>query len=257
MFTPSERTTLRDSLLSAARHDPRITAAALTGSASVDAEDAFSDIDLAFAVSAGADRESVIADWTARMYADHGALHHMDVAARGALFRVFLLSSTLQVDIAFWPEAEFGATGPTFRLVFGKAQDRPHAPAPTFESLVGTAWLYALHARSCIARGRVCQAEYIISGMRDQVFALACRRLDLPAVQARGVDRLPADMLRSMEDGLVRSLDAQELARAFRVVMDSLLVEIAAVNADLAARLSPALEELARVSAVSGSATRL
>ncbi len=121
MFTPEERTRLRDALIAAARADPRITGAALTGSASVGAEDRWSDIDLALGVAGGADAGRVIADWTDRMYQSCGAVHHLDVYRGDTLFRVFLLASTLQVDIAFWPAAEFGAYGPTFRLLFGTA----------------------------------------------------------------------------------------------------------------------------------------
>jgi hypothetical protein len=45
-------------------------------------------------------------------------------------FRVFLLAGTLQVDLAFWPQAEFGAIAPTFRLLFGTSRERPAPPAP-------------------------------------------------------------------------------------------------------------------------------
>src|SRR5262245_1488028 len=45
VYTPAEREELRDSLVAAARNDPRITAAALTGSAAAGREDAWSDID--------------------------------------------------------------------------------------------------------------------------------------------------------------------------------------------------------------------
>ena len=47
VFTPEERTRLRDALVARARADERITGAALTGSASRGAEDRWSDIDLA------------------------------------------------------------------------------------------------------------------------------------------------------------------------------------------------------------------
>jgi hypothetical protein len=98
----------------------------------------------------------------------------MDVLSGATVYRVFVLASTLQVDIAFAPEAEFGAIAPTFRLIFGTAVDRAPAPAPGAAELIGLGWLYALHARSSIARGRAWQAEYMISGVRDHVLALAC-----------------------------------------------------------------------------------
>ena len=248
MFTPEDRAALRDTLIDAARRDARITGVALTGSASIGAEDRWSDIDLAFGVAASADRGALISEWTERMYRGHDAVHHMDMVAGGALFRVFLLRDTLQVDLAFWPETEFGPIAPTFRLVSGKVRERPVPPAaPSSESLIGMAWLYALHARSSIVRGKVWQAEYMISGVRDHVLALACVRHGVPAVQGRGMDSLPAEVSAPIAAALVRSFDADELRRAFASVCELLLVEIGAVDAELAARLSAPIRELATV----------
>jgi hypothetical protein len=105
-------------------------------------------------------------------------------------------------------------------------------------------WLYALHARSSIARGRAWQAEYMISGMRDQVLALMCLRHGAPAVEGRGIDRLPPEATAAVAAGLVRSLDAAELRRAFGVVTDALIAEVERADADLAHRLTAPLKEL-------------
>ena len=139
MFTPEERTRLRDALVAAARADPRVTGAALTGSAAAGAEDRWSDIDLALCVAGGADTGRVVADWTDRMYQNCGAVHHVDVHLGETLFRVFLLASTLQVDIAFWPAAQFGAYCPAFRLLFGTANEPPARPSPDAVGLIGWA----------------------------------------------------------------------------------------------------------------------
>jgi hypothetical protein len=64
VFAPEEREQLRDTLISAARADERVTGAALTGSGSLGAEDRWSDVDLALGIAAGADIAAVIADWT-------------------------------------------------------------------------------------------------------------------------------------------------------------------------------------------------
>lgn len=244
MFTPEDRNRLRDALIASARADERLTSAALTGSATLGAEDRWSDIDLALGVAAEANRSQVVADWTDRMYRDHGAVHHVDVNWGDVLFRVFLLASTLQVDLAFWPAAEFGAIAPTFRLLFGTARERPGPPAPTVAGLIGMGWLYALHARSSLARGRVWQAEYMISGVRDQVLALACLRHGVPAVQARGIDSLPPEATTAVADSLVRSLDAAELQRAFVAVTNALVAEIEQADAGLARRLASLLRGL-------------
>jgi len=133
----------------------------------------------------------------------------------------------------------------TFRLLFGNAADQAPASAPDPAQLAGLGWLYALHARSSIARARAWQAEYMISGVRDHVLALACLRYGLPAAQGRGMDRLPPDVTATIAGALVRSLEISELARAFRVVTEALLAEIGQVDAGLAGRLASTLRELA------------
>ncbi|HEY0735491.1 MAG TPA: hypothetical protein VGD69_11345 [Herpetosiphonaceae bacterium] len=245
MFTPADRNQIRAALITVAQADARITGAALTGSAAVDAEDSWSDIDLALSVADAADYQQVVADWTDHMYREYGTVHHLDVFWGTTLFRVFLLPNTLQVDLAFWPAAEFGAIAPTFRLLFGTANERPMSPAPSAAALIGMAWLYALHARSSIARARVWQAEYMLSAMRDQVLALACLRHGVPAVQGRGIDRLPSEATAALSAALVRSLDAAELRRAFGVVSEALLDEIQRVDMELANRLAAVVRELA------------
>lgn len=241
MYTREEREALRTELIEAARSDSRITGAAITGSASVDNEDAWSDIDLAFGVRQGSDLASTLRDFTDRMYRDHGALHHVDVLSGAWIYRVFLLPNTLQVDLAFAPAADFGARGPTFRLLFGEAAEIAHIRSPAADELIAWAWLYALHARSSIAREKWWQAEYMISAMRDQVLALACLRHGLPAREGRGMDRLPSEVTAPLEQALVRHLDAGELSRAFQITTRALIGEIRSVDPDLASRLEATL----------------
>ena len=244
MYTADERNQLREALIALAQRDDRITGAALTGSAALDREDGWSDIDLAFGVSPSADFEQTMADWTDVMYQSHGALHHLDVASGASIYRVFLLDNTLQVDLAFSPAEQFGARAPTFRLLFGTAAELPQATGPSAAQLIGWGWLYALHARSSLARGRLWQAEYMISGMRDQVLALACLRHGLPTSEGRGVDDLPVDVAAPISESLVGSLDVDELSAALRVVVKALIVEIGHVDETLADRLTGALRDL-------------
>jgi len=75
-------------------------------------------------------------------------------------------------------------------------------------------WLHVFHARACIERNKLWQAEYFIRGIRDHVIALACLRLGEDARFAGGGDRLPAPVTDPLTDALVRSLDVPELRRA-------------------------------------------
>lgn len=251
VFSVEDREQLRDALISAAQADPRITAAALVGSSALGHEDQWSDIDLGLSIDVDGQRPAVIAEWTDWMYAEHAAVHHMDIPRGEALYRVFLRTDTLQVDLSFWPATEFGATGPGFRLLFGAAATKTPVPVPTTAAkesaaeLIGWAWLYALHARSSVARERVRQAEYMISGMRDQVLGLACLRHGLPIVHGRGFDRLPPEATAAIEPAIVRSLDIPELKRAFAVASEALLGETELADPALATRLAAPLKELA------------
>jgi hypothetical protein len=235
---------LRDALVARAEADARITGAALTGSAAIGVEDKWSDIDLAFGLAPDADQAAAVADWTAFMYSAHGAVHHTDMWSGRTIYRVFLLDSTLQVDIAFAPSGAFGASGPTFHLLFGQAVEQLAGSTPNPVDLIGMAWLYALHARSSIARGKAWQAEYMISGVRDHVLMLMCLRHGVPHSQGRGLHLLPAATTSAVEPTLVRSLDLPELRRAFRASVDVLLTELAEVDPALTVRLTRTLREL-------------
>ncbi len=245
MFTADYRTRLRSSLLERASCDARISGGAITGSAAADREDQWSDIDLAFGIKNGGELPDVLADWTTHMYREHGALHHLDVNAKAWIYRVFLLPGTLQVDLAFVPAPEFKPLAPTFRLIFGSANEPEHAPSSSPAALIGFGWLYAIHARTSIARRSVWQAEYMISGVRDHALALACLRHGVPAVHGKGIDHLPTEVAGPFEGALVRGLDVAELSRAFGVAIDCLLREIGFVDEQLAGRLQAALVELA------------
>jgi len=241
IFSVEERNSLRSDLLERAANDQRISGAAITGSAAASREDRWSDIDLAFGVKDPSELLNVLSDWTVHMYDQHLALHHLDVNSGSWTYRVFLLPNTLQVDLAFVAAAEFRALAPTFRLMFGEANESQYVKPPPAETIIGLSWLYALHARSCIARRNFWQAEYMVSGIRDNALALACVRHGLPAIHGRGMDRLPAEVLTQFEGSLVRQLDGAELSRSFSLVMHGLLSEIRCLDEELAGRLREAL----------------
>jgi hypothetical protein len=244
MFTPDQRARVRSDLLDHASHDRRISGAAITGSGAANAEDQWSDIDLALGLQDPADQQGVLSDWTTYMYEKYSAVHHLDVVAGSWIYRVFLLPELLQVDLAFVPATEFRPLAPTFRLVFGTAKEPRDFPPPTPSSLIGLGWLYALHARTCIARARLWQAEYMVSGVRDHALALACIRHGLPAVHGRGIDRLPSEVMAGFAEALVRQMSAEELLRAFKVAVMRFQTEVEAADVELSKRLHETLASL-------------
>jgi hypothetical protein len=244
VFTPDEREQLRQQLVSAAHNDPNLCGAAHTGSAASSRLDRWSDIDLALCLQPAASHDQVVADWTDRLYRHHGAVAHVDVMRGTTLFRVFLLKSTLQVDVAFWRAENFAAMGPNFCLIFGDPKPPRPSAQPNPQALIGMAWLYALHVRSSLARGRILQAEYMLSCMRNHVFELACLRCGAIANQGRGLDDLPSPERDNAAACVPRSLEPAELKRGFANTMQSLLKEIQSVDGELGTRLSGPLGDI-------------
>ena len=85
---------------------------------------------------------------------------------------------------------------------------------PDAGDLFGWGVIYALHARACIERGRLWQAEHYVGAVRDHALSLACLRHGLPAVHARGYDDLPDETLARFADTHVEALDPAVLRSA-------------------------------------------
>lgn len=225
MFSVAERNRVRDRVLDLASSDARVVAGAVVGSLALSEGDRWSDLDLTFAVADDVDLSGVLADWTATLAGEFDAVHLFDLVAGPSVYRVFLLPGCLQFDLSFTPASSFGATSPKFRLLFGDAVEKPYLPSPAPREHFGYAVHHALRARFCIERGRLWQAEYWISGVRDYALDLACLRHNLPARNGRGYDDLPADIRDAFQAALARSLEPAELLRALEAAITGLLRE--------------------------------
>jgi hypothetical protein len=243
MFTVEERDRVRDRILAIAQADPRVVAGAMIGSLAQGSGDRWSDLDLGFGVADGVPLAEVLDDWTETLERELDAVHLFDLPRLSSIYRVFLFSGCLQVDLSFTPASEFGALGPRFRVLFGQAVERSHLEPPTARYLFGLGAHHAVRARICVERGRLWQAAYWISELRDLALSLACRRRGLEAVEGRGYEQLPAEVLNRSEDALVRSVDREELLRALESATDGLLAEADEVR-ELAAKVEAQLREL-------------
>jgi hypothetical protein len=154
VFTPEDRQCLRERLIGQARSDYRVVAAAAVGS-SASGGDRWSDLDLTFGVAEAVTVDSVLDDWTRTMEIHFHAVTLFDLSFMSTTYRVFLLPGNLQVDLSFTNAAEFGALGPKFHLLFGKAVERP-APTPSSnQHMLGLGVHHAVRAHICIQRGRL------------------------------------------------------------------------------------------------------
>jgi hypothetical protein len=243
MFDVRYRERVRDRVLQLAAEDERVVAGAVVGSLALGEGDRWSDLDLTFAVAEPYSQLDVLEDWTRALVAEFDATHLFDLPSGPSIYRVFLLPGCLQFDLSFTPAAQFGASGPKFRLLFGSAVEKPHARPPSAHELFGYAVHHALRARFCIERGRLWQAEYWISALRDYALSLACLGHSLPAQHGRGFDELPAGVRDTFRDTFVHSLGRDDLLRALGSAIEGLLAQSGDVP-KLAAKVAPQLREL-------------
>ena len=174
MFTVEQRDAVREYLLRLAEADEHVVAGAAVGSLTVDGGDRFSDLDLSFGIADHVPVAEVLNAWTRTLIDQLDAVHLADLQRGPTTYRVFLFPDALQVDLSMTPAAQFRPAGPRFRLLFGAtAAAEPEASTPyvgdlfistpsVAEDLFGWGVIYALHARACIERGRLWQAEHYV-----------------------------------------------------------------------------------------------
>jgi hypothetical protein len=223
VFTVEDRRRAHERVVALAENDPRVVAGAVVGSLALADGDAWSDLDLAFAVAGGVPVGQVLEDWTRVVEAELGGVRLFDLPSGPSIYRVFLLPGCLQFDLSLTPAEEFGATSPKFRLLFGSGVERQPLPQPDPQELFGHAAHHALRARFSIERRRLWLAEYWTTSVRNYALSLACVEHGLPAHYGRGFDDLPAEVLGRFDGARVRSLDRGELLRALRAAVDGLL----------------------------------
>jgi hypothetical protein len=237
VFTVEQRDALGARMLRLAEEDERVVAGAAVGSLAVGTGDRFSDLDLTFGIVDGVPVAQVLDAWTRTLSEELHAIELADLTAGPTTYRVFLLPDALQFDLSMTPATEFRPAGPRFQLLFGEtAADEPEASAPVAGRLLiptpavagdifGWGVIYALHARACIERGRVWQAEHYVGAVRDHALSLACLSRGLPAAQARGYDDLSPETLTAFDRTHVGSLEPDVLRRALGASVLALLNE--------------------------------
>jgi hypothetical protein len=264
VFTVEQRDALRERMLQLAEDDERVVAGAAVGSLAVGSGDRFSDLDLTFAIADGVPVAEVLEDWTRTLAEELGALQLADLQAGPTIYRVYLLADALQFDLSMTPAGEFRPAGPKFQLLFGEtAPEEPEAPSrppgnlfiltpAVAGDIFGWGVIYALHARSCIERGRVWQAEHYVDAVRDHALSLACLRQGLPAVQARGYDDLPPEALAGFDRTHVGSVEPDALRQALGASVLALLNEGAEAGLPDVEVVAERLAELHRPEVTSG-----
>jgi hypothetical protein len=211
--------------------------------------DRFSDLDLTFGIADDVPVDAVLTEWTGTLVDQLSAVHLLDLKSGPTIYRVFLLPDALQLDLSMTPAAQFRPAGPRFRLLFGETAppEASAAPPPTRAAdTFGWGVIYALHARACIERGRMWQAEHYVGAVRDHALSLACMRERLHAVQARGYDDLTGETLARFENTHVGAPEPGALRRALVASVDALMREAAEAGLRGADVVAGRLVELGR-----------
>ena len=256
MFTVEQRDALREHVLRLGKEDERVVAGAAVGSLAVNGGDRFSDLDLTFGIADNVPTADVLDEWTRTLIDERDAVQLADLERSPTTYRVFLLPDALQFDLSMTPASQFRPAGPRFRLLFGetaaaesKAFTRPapglFIPTPALpHDLFGWGVIYALHARACIERGRVWQAEHYVGAVRDHALSLACLREGQTPVQARGYDDLSAETLARLGDAHVGAAEPGALRAALAASVRALMREGAEARLPHADAVAQRLAEL-------------
>ncbi len=246
MFTVEQRDALRDRLLRLAEADERVVAGAAVGSLAVGSGDRFSDLDLTFGIVDRIPVADMLDAWTHTLGDELAAVPLVDLKRGPTTYRVFLLPDALQFDLSMTPAAQFRPAGPRFKLLFGEsAAGEGTSPSPVDAGdIFGWGVIYALHARACIERGRVWQAEHYVGAVRDHALTLACLREGVPAVQARGYDDLSVETLAQFVDTHVDTTEPGTLRAALAAAVLVLLREGAEARLPNAETVAQRLAEL-------------
>lgn len=244
MYSEAERSDIRRRLVDHARIDSNVTGAALAGSAARDSQDRWSDIDWVLQLHPDADEQVVVADWSRAIADSFGVADTLDAFADGVRYRVFFLRSSLQIDISFWPHDEFRATGPAFRMLYGTPAPATEPPPPDAGTAIGMGWLYAIHARSAVARGRVWQAAMMLDELRNSLITLMCVRSGLNPGHGREVDQLPAEDRATLDNAHASQVNAETLDASRVLMTQHFLDEIANHDRDRYERLREPFAQL-------------
>lgn len=219
MFSVDQRDALRQEVIERAKQDVHVNGCALLGSAARDEQDAWSDIDIALQLEKGHEVEDVANRWTTWLGTIATVADTLTIHASGAMYQVFLFNNSMQLDLSFWPPDTLRSTGGRIRPVFGTVQ-APEVRRADPQSYVRMGWLYALHARSAIARRRAWQADMMLTELRNQVIALACHRMGLDPAEGRDAHLLPVELSDRLVASRASTVDAIEQGRSLQATLD-------------------------------------
>jgi predicted nucleotidyltransferase len=248
MYSPSDREAVLARAIELLEADPRVEAAAITGSLGTGRADRWSDFDLSAIIGDGAECGEVAADWETMAYREWPVVHHYATEFGTTLVRGFLLRNGLLADLGFTPIADFEAWAPV-KVVFDRTGSatkiaeawEPWTPTPDWPAESAFAAHDVLHACSAANRGRRWQALYFLQRIRTRNLSLASERHGLDSQDLVHVDELPPAEVEAVLGTLVTDLETPTLLRAIDVATRAFLDELRRGDSGLADRLEEPL----------------
>jgi hypothetical protein len=107
-------------------------------------------------------------------------------------------------------------------------------------------WLYAIHARSAVARRRVWQAAMMLDELRNSLITLMCIRAELNPWHGREVDQLPAEDRSRLETSRPQRIDVEALDCGRILMTEQFPEEVAHHDPERFRRLQEPFAELVR-----------
>lgn len=219
MFTEQYRESIRERIISKAKEDKRIAAAAVIGSYAKGAVDRWSDIDLTFGVSKHFTIPEMLSSWAEYVSNEFNGKKIFDLQSGNTTYRVFILPGCLQLDLSFSPASDFGTIGGHFHLLFGKQFPKSLPEQQSVEDIFGYLIHHILRARFCAERNKLWQSEFWLNESRNYALKLACIAEGVSADYGRGLDDLPINVLRSFEETFIKKLSKDDLLRTLRTII--------------------------------------
>lgn len=243
-FQRSERAQVFERVVAIASEDARVTGGAVVGSLAGNKEDEWSDIDLTFGIKSGIEVMDILQEWTEALKCDFSVIDFFDLKFDTAVYRVFLFSNGLELDLSVVPEINYRATTQDFRLLFGKSNKPAISANADVKTLIGLGWHHVLHANSAICRRKPWQAEYWISALRDHIISMKCIHLELPSVYGKGADSLSSRQLKGLESTLIKSLELSHLRVALVALTKLFILEVQRNNKKLGDKLAGVFDRM-------------
>lgn len=228
-YSPAERESTLNRLLTALRSDQRIAGLLVVGSGAEGFADVYSDIDLCAVTTSADDVRPAFQEWGVKIGEMLPVFHSVE-SVRGAniYLWILLLENFLEIDLCFFCLDDLHARRNRWKTVFdrsGRIEDIMQSswkdrPKPNLEEIyryrLGSIWHYISYAAVAVQRNQPWRALYEIGQIRNQTIELHGLREALETKRFRHVDQMSEDFLTSLEQTLILSLRSVNLMNALR-----------------------------------------